>query len=419
MLTPFRIPAWLLAALVLLAGCGAAERSGGARLATPAPVGSTLPHLALDHAQRPVLSWVEPRPNDAAALVYAVLRDDGWGEPVPVAEGRGWFLNWADFPAVQPLDDRLWAAHWRVKQAGGPYAYDIALAWSGDGGRTWSAPLRPHRDDTPTEHGFVSTWPARLGDGGTGIGLVWLDGRHTVHDPSRTSPADPRTVLQSAVFDPDGNRVAAAAVDDRVCDCCQTGIAPTPDGPVVAYRGRTRGEVRDIHVARHPAAGEGGWDPLGTVADDGWVIDGCPVNGPAIAAVGEADLAVAWYTEAGSTARVQVAFGDGSAWSAPLVVDADGVLGRVGLTAIDAGDVAVSWLGADSGGTAVLQVVRVGRHRGAGEPVQVATLASGRPAGAAQIVRHGEQLLLAWTQWQEDQPRVVTARLPLADLPAR
>ena len=35
------------------------------------------------------------------------------------------------------------------------------------------------------------------------------------------------------------------------------------------------------------------------------------------------------------------------------------------------------------------------------------------------LLRHGEQLLLAWTQWQEDQPRVVTARLPLADLPAR
>ena len=39
-------------------------------------------------------------------------------------------------------------------------------------------------------------------------------------------------------------------VAPRVCDCCPTAAADTADGPIVAFRGRTADEIRDIYVTR-------------------------------------------------------------------------------------------------------------------------------------------------------------------------
>ena len=69
---------------------------------------------------------------------------------------------------------------------------------------------------------------------------------------------------------------------------------------------------------------DGAWQASRAVADDGWVIEGCPVNGPAIAADG-ADVAVAWFTGADDRARVQVAWsGDaGAEFASPVLIDGE------------------------------------------------------------------------------------------------
>jgi hypothetical protein len=40
-----------------------------------------------------------------------------------------------------------------------------------------------------------------------------------------------------------------ALLDGRVCECCQTSSASTPDGMAVVYRDRSEKEVRDISIA--------------------------------------------------------------------------------------------------------------------------------------------------------------------------
>jgi hypothetical protein len=90
-----------------------------------------------------------------------------------VARGEAWFVNWADFPSVVPIADRLWAAHWLARRPEGGYAYDVAMALSSDAGARWGATLSPHTDGTPTEHGFVTLFPWQ-----GGVGAVWLDGRN-------------------------------------------------------------------------------------------------------------------------------------------------------------------------------------------------------------------------------------------------
>jgi hypothetical protein len=66
------------------------------------------------------------------------------------------------------------AAHWLVKRGSATYAYDVNITQSKDGGKSWSKPIVPHRDNTQTEHGFVSLIP--LNDGR--LGANWLDGRN-------------------------------------------------------------------------------------------------------------------------------------------------------------------------------------------------------------------------------------------------
>ena len=97
--------------------------------------------------------------------------DGSWGEARDVTRRSDFWLNWADFPSVTPLTRDDWAAHWLVKQPGGTYSYDLAIALSRDGGASWGEPLTPHDDGTRTEHGFATlfAWD-------DGLGAVWLDG---------------------------------------------------------------------------------------------------------------------------------------------------------------------------------------------------------------------------------------------------
>ena len=45
---------------------------------------------------------------------------------------------------------------WLEKSGSGTYAYDVRMATSKDGGRTWSKPFLLNRDGRKTEHGFVT-----------------------------------------------------------------------------------------------------------------------------------------------------------------------------------------------------------------------------------------------------------------------
>lgn len=403
------LPGLLLAGSTGCGGSSARQDADG-----PAPSGSQLPHLSADSAGRPVLSWVQSG-DRGHALVYAVLGEAGWSPAVTVAEGTDWFVNWADIPSVKPLSEDVWAAHWLVKQPGGMYAYDIALSLSRDGGRNWARPFTPHDDGTPTEHGFVSLWPARLPDGGTGVGALWLDGRNMVLDPSRAETIEPRTMLRSAVFDAGGARVRAAEVDQQVCDCCQTDAVVTGEGPVVVYRDRSENEVRDIRAARADPAG---WHDLGIVAEDHWVIGGCPVNGPSIASR-DGRMAAAWYTEAAGERQVKLSWSSdgGAAWSPARVVENDGPLGRVDVALLPDGDAAVSWMAPGDEGVAWILLARVQPEGTVGEPLRVAVTEASRPAGFPRMIPRADGLLLAWTRWQDGVPRVVTATVRASELP--
>jgi hypothetical protein len=215
--------------------------------------------------------------------------------------------------------------------------------------------------------------------------------------------------LRGAVIDADNGLHDEQEIDDLICDCCQTDVAITAQGPVAAYRDRTAGEIRDIYVARHV---DGRWQTGVPLHEDNWQIAGCPVNGPAIAARGDT-VAAAWFSAPEQTPAVRLRFSQDSAVSfGPVFTLAtDGALGHVDVALLGDGSAVVSWLQADPGGRGNLVVRRLTADGDVGAVIPVA---SGAPARSVpQMAIAGDDLVLVWTEAQAETKRVASARIPL------
>ncbi len=381
----------ILTATLLAAWSGPSQNEG------PGP-GSAESHLSSGPDGSVILSWLEPDGEDTA-LRFSTLSGDQWSAPKTIASGDNWFVNWADFPSVVAIDDSLWAAHWLVKAASGTYEYDVAISISTDAGKTWGEPVTPHTDGTLSEHGFVSLFPDR-----GGVGALWLDGRSM----------ETGMTLRSTVVSAAGELSNDALADELVCDCCQTDVAIGPEGPIAVYRNRTEDEIRDIYVMRMV---DGQWEAGRPVANDGWEIAGCPVNGPAIATQ-EQHVAVAWFTAANNEPKVRLALSadGGQTFGEAIEVSADKPLGRVGVELLDDGTTLVSWLRQGNGGTGEVLVRAVSASGVLGDVVSIATTAAGRLSGFPQIIERGSDAVFAWTDVSDKKTSVKTSIIDKSSL---
>lgn len=371
---------------------------------SPTDGDSREPELNATHDGGIILSWVEKIGRKRYSLRTATRDGQGWSEIRTVAGGENWFVNWADFPSVVALQDGSLAAHWLVKSGSGTYAYNVNIARSKDGGATWSKPIVPHLDNTQTEHGFVSLIP--LPDGR--VGAVWLDGRNMkdMKDEGDDHTAAPESMtLRYAAIDADGKLSDESQLDERVCECCQTSAALTSEGAIAVYRDRSQTEVRDIYSVRQ---GSGNWSVPQPVHSDNWEINGCPVNGPSIAADGRR-VAVAWFTEAGDQARVKVAFsGDaGTTFAAPIQVDDGEATGRVDVLLLPDGSALVCWMSGTVEGGAI-KVRRIQSEGALGQVSVIANTDISRSSGFPRMARLGNEVHFAWTEFGKPS-RVRTA----------
>lgn len=379
--------------LLLFLGCATREGDRAALVAidtlpSPAGGGSGEPNLASGPDGRIYLSWLEPVDDSTHALRFSTLVGDRWSPPRTITQRPDFFVNWADFPSVIALSEQRLAAHWLQKSGTTKYAYEVRIAQSADGGRTWSTPVVPHRDGTPTEHGFVSMFA--LGDS---LGAVWLDGRNFAR-AAKGESADMMLMMTSVALT--GGTGPERVLDERVCDCCQTALALAASGPVLVYRDRLHGEIRDISVIRWV---DSGWTKPTVVHADGWKIDACPVNGPAIAAVGE-QVAVAWFTNARDSARVYLArsANGGATFNAPVRVDDGKPVGRVDVELDDEGAALVSWMEFTSGEQADVRARWVSEDGIRSNSTVVARSSGARASGFPRMIGTGNDLIFAWTE---------------------
>ena len=346
------------------------------------PPGSSKPHLTRTAGGGLLLSWLEPRPDKRYALRAASRVGSRWSEPVTVAESDRFFVNWADFASITETTTGAWVVHWLEKTAAKAYAYHVKLAMSKDRGRTWSAPVTIHSDTSATEHGFAALVPLATGS----VAVAWLDGRQM------TGPGGAMSV-RTAVLNPDRSVSAETTLDARSCECCQVSMAAARAGLVVVYRDRSDQEIRDIAIVRQNG---NSWSAPLAVAEDRWLSRQCPVNGPSVAALGEA-VGVAWFTAADGTAMVKVALSmdGGKTFGKPIRVDEGNPLGRIHFQLTGANRGVVTWLEAKND-QAFWRVRQIGTNGADRAIVTVGSTSRARDGGFPRSALVGNDLYVAY-----------------------
>jgi len=367
-------------------------------ITSPASFAGSSPQLTSAHG-RVLLSWLDSS-GDRVSLRFAERSASGWSDPQTVASHPDLLVNSADVPSVRALADGSLAAHWMVDRRTGPEAYDLRIAWSPDSGRSWSDPVLPHHDDTDAQHGFVSLFEPDDGR----LGLVWLDGRAIQTTASGTGGD---MALRATGFDATHRQEDEAVVDPRVCECCPTSATESSEGVLVAYRGRSQANVRDIQVAR---LADSRWSAPVTVHDDGWTLSACPVNGPSIDANGTR-VVVGWFTLQEAQGRAFVAFSAdaGRTFGPPIRVDDSSARGRLQVALLDDDSAAVTWIEyADR--VSQLRLRRVHRDGSRSESL---TIAGGMGTQHPRMVRLDEELILAWVESGDADSEIRTASVAL------
>ncbi|MEH6681995.1 MAG: hypothetical protein V7724_15720 [Sediminicola sp.] len=366
--------------------------------------GTSLPYL-FGNDGKLFLSWVEQINDSTAQLNYSQLIEGKWGSPKEIIRGTEWFVNWADFPAISENNGNL-MSHILRKSSKETFAYDIALNLLSEGTSEWRTDLPLHTDGTKTEHGFVSAIPYLENS----FFITWLDGREMQsHNGHGHDGHEGSMGIRVAEVSPDGSVRNEFLLDGKTCSCCQTTTAMTDNGPIVVYRDRTDQEIRDIAIGRRV---NGQWTVPKPVHDDGWEINGCPVNGPKVDAIGN-NVAVAWFTAANGAPKVKVAFSQngGEDFSEPILVD-DLALGRVDIELLDGQNALISWM-ATVNGKVHLQVVKVNSSGTRSVPIPVAPMDGSRSSGFPQMERADDHIYFAWTDSENGISQVRTAVISL------
>jgi hypothetical protein len=383
----------LVAAAVWTVGYAQGQTLAVEPLTSPAGASSSVPQMTTE-GDRAVLSWVE-QSGKSATLKFAERTLSGWSDPRVVVSNDRLMVNSSDVPSVRAMPDGTLAAHWMEQHGADPEAYDLRVAWSTDG-RQWSVPVAPNRDTTVSQHGFATLFPTVTG----GLGLVWLDGRTTHGDEGDMQ-------LRAATFNKDHKLLSDTAIATRVCECCPTSVAIGSRGPIAAYRNRSVGEIRDVYVTRLDS---GRWSTPVSVHQDNFKIDGCPINGPSIAARDQ-EVVVAWFTAPDDNGQSFVAFSrdGGRTFGKATRVDEVESQGRVSVGLQPDGSAIVGWVELGKP-VSQFRIRRIDVNGKRGPAFTVATVTGTR---IPHMVLVRSEAVFAWTEVEKESTRVQTARIRL------
>jgi hypothetical protein len=307
----------------------------------------------------------------------------------------------------------------------------VHVAWSSRAGdmaviRAASAPGPDHRflpaaSVHPDKLEGIRGWTSLAVDPRGALHVAWLDGRGDVAGPGSPAPSagmkrhDTRQDIYQAVRAADGSlRETRIATD--VCFCCKTAVAAGPDDLVyVAFRNIYPGSLRDIAVARSGDGGRTFSDPV-RLSQDGWVLDGCPDDGPALALDAARVLHVAWPTQVSEKAGKGIFYSystDGGRTFAPrLRLDESGGAAHPQIAAGD-GRAYVVWDEAAAGGPRTIRMRSIAAPKSTGgtaTPGPATTLTTGAAATYPAVAATPDGAVVTWAETTGSQSTVVVAR---------
>jgi hypothetical protein len=361
-------------------------------LTNPAGAGSIQSNWSAPPDSGAILSWTEPGKDGSLSLRYAVLHGSKWSEPRTIAAQRHFFRHPAELPEVVQTGEHQWMAHW-VEMPKEDSEAEYVYTSSSTDGLHWTMPAMAHRDRAPVQHGLASMVASGSGESS----LFWLKGGANEEAPA---------ALMRTIVDASGKEVREERLAPDVCACCPTAVVKTAKGLLLAYRGHTSADIRDIDVLRFE---NGHWSQPKNLYADNWKINACPTNAASVAAVGN-QVAVAWFTGAQDAPKTEIAFSSdgGSTFTKPTTVSTGRSFGYTSVVLIKDAAI-VSWLEQGAGGGAARVFVREISFAGVAGPVlQVAE--GGRMGLGYPRLLHSLQMGETFITWG-DPKQIQTARL--------
>lgn len=177
---------------------------------------------------------------------------------------------------------------WNAKDQG----TEIKIARSRDFGKTFATPVSLQAPGAAGDRG----WHALTIDAQGLAHVVWLDHRGLAEAPANAgAKAGGHGNHEAAALDGVAmamkSRLHYATYGERatpeqrlapgVCYCCKTALAPTARGVLAAWRHVYAGNMRDMAFALLGTPAAAAAPPR--ISTDGWSINGCPDDGPALA----------------------------------------------------------------------------------------------------------------------------------------
>ncbi|MCC2640866.1 MAG: uncharacterized protein K0S45_1279 [Nitrospira sp.] len=234
------------------------------------------------------LAWTEEDKDVRSVLFARSIAPGGpMGQPVRInrAEESPYWRQEAPAMVVQGKDVFVtWGLTHPKATPQQPFATELRLSRSIDGGQTFQPSLLVNDDPGVIQHTFDALHRDREGR----LHLSWIDGRDGKKEPGTyvaRSLDRGRTVTKNF------------KVDDGTCVCCRTAVTSGQDGMVyVAWRKIFEGNVRETVVARSTDQGETFEAPV-IVGHDQWVFPACPHRPASMGVDRQGRLYIVWYTE--------------------------------------------------------------------------------------------------------------------------
>lgn len=359
------------------------------------------------------VAWGAGTKDRGTDVFVAVSRDGGarFGDPVQVNQTAGEARLGGEMPprvglrraqsGVDPEITVLWTARGEVTT--------IKLARSRDGGRTFGA-AQALSAGKAGDRG----WPALALDTAGTAHAIWLDhrglaGNKTAGHPHGTgAPSDgvamaQRSGLFFASAGPSGARAERELVKG-VCYCCKTALAAGRGRALyAAWRQVYPGNIRDIAFSASRDGGRTFSAPM-RISDDGWEINGCPDDGPAIAVEDGGAVHVVWPTVIVSNGALEGALfhastRDGRTFTRRTRVPTAGSLkpSHPQLAIADGGRLVVAWDEVVAGRRTVFARTLTPKAAGATEFGPIEILGGDRPGTYPALAVAADRALAAWT----------------------
>lgn len=260
------------------------------------------PTVQIDDQGFVFAAWVE-EDKDTRTILFARSDKPGGplGKPVLVNRPNEAIYYRQESPALAIRGNDVfitWSLTHPKLTPDKPFAGELRLSRSTDGGRTFAPSVLVNDDGQVIQHTFDSLHVAPDGT----VHMAWIDGREGKKEPG---------TFVARSMDHGWTIAKNLKVDDDTCVCCRTAMAASAEGVIyAAWRKIFDGNIRETVVSRSIDGGET-YSSSVVVGNDRWVYPACPHRPASIGVDRQGRLFVVWYTEgADETPAIYLAYSD-------------------------------------------------------------------------------------------------------------